>query len=408
MTNATHLECARCQQGFEAGRPHTLCPCGGPLLVRYDLRSVASHCPRSSLAEGPANMWRYRALLPCQREDSVVTLGEGFTPLVHARRLGQLCGAPRLFIKDEGQNPTGSFKARGLSCAVSMARELGLTRLAIPSAGNAGSALAAYAAAAGLEAHVFLPADAPRANLLECRSYGARVTLVPGLVSDCARLVAERAPRENWFDVSAMKEPYRVEGKKTMGYDLAEQLGWTLPDAIVYPTGGGVGLLGLWKAFEEMEQVGWIEGSARPKMIVVQAAGCQPLVRAFEQGANHAQFFEGAHTLAAGLRVPKPLADSLILAIVRASRGSCVSATDEEILEGVREISSTEGILPAPEGAACLPAYRNLLASGFLTPEESVVLFNTGSGLKYLDVLKRAAEIPRGSEANIGGLITPF
>ena len=344
-------------------------------------------------------MWRYRALLPCQHEDSVVSPGEGFTPPVHARRLGQLCGAPRLFIKDERQNPTGSLKARGLSCAVSMACELGLTRLAMPSAGNAASALAAYAAAAGLEAHVFLPADAPRANVVECRTYGACVTLVPGLVSDCARLVAERAQQEGWFDVSAMKEPYRVEGKKTMGYELAEQLGWTLPDVIVYPTGGGVGLIGMWKAFAEMEQAGWIESSARPKMIVVQAAGCQPLVRAFEQGANRAQFFEDAHTLAAGLRVPKPLADSLILEIVRASRGSCVSVTDGEILEGVREIGSTEGILPA---------YRKLLTSGFLTPDQSVVLFNTGAGLKYLDVLERAAEIPRGSEANIGGLITPF
>ncbi len=276
MTDVTHLECWRCQRGFEADRPHTLCPCGGPLLVRYDLRSVAGHQTRESLAEGPANMWRYRALLPCKREDSVVTLGEGFTPLLRARRLGRLCGASRLFIKDEGQNPTGSFKARGLSCAVSMARELGLTRLAMPSAGNAASALAAYAAAAGLEAHVFLPADAPRANVVECRTYGARVTLVPGLVSDCARLVTERAPQENWFDVSAMKEPYRVEGKKTMGYELAEQLGWTLPDVIVYPTGGGVGLIGMWKAFEEMEQVSWIEGSARPKMDDCGAGGGMP------------------------------------------------------------------------------------------------------------------------------------
>ena len=408
MTNVTHLECSRCQRGFEAGKPHTVCSCGGPLLVRYDLRSVASHCPRGSLAEGPANMWRYRALLPCQREDSLVTLGEGFTPLVHVRRLGQRYGASHLFIKDEGQNPTGSFKARGLSCAVSMARELGLTRLAMSSAGNAGSALAAYAAAAGLEAHVFLPADAPRANLVECRTYGACFSLVPGLVSDCARLVAERAPQEGWFDVSTMKEPYRVEGKKTMGYELAEQLGWMLPDAIVYPTGGGVGLIGMWKAFEEMEQIGWIDGSARPRMIVVQAAGCQPLVRAFERGAKSTDFFEGARTLAAGLRVPKPLADSLILEIVRASRGTCLSVTDEEILEGVREMSSTEGILPAPEGAACLPAYRKLLASGFLTPEESVVLFSTGSGLKYLDVLERPTLTPKGTEANIGGLITPF
>ncbi len=408
MTYVTHLECSRCGKQYEAGQPHNLCECGGPLLVRYDLGVVANRCPRSSLAAGPANMWRYRPLLPCRSEDSIVTLGEGFTPMVPARRLGERYGARRLFIKDEGLNPTGSFKARGLSCAVSMARELGLTRLAIPSAGNAASALAAYAAAAGLEAHIFMPADVPKANLVECRSFGACVTLVHGLISDCARLVAERAPQEGWFDLSTMKEPYRVEGKKTMGYEVAEQLEWKLPDAIFYPTGGGVGLIGMWKAFDEMEELGWIEGRTRPKMVVVQAAGCAPVVRAFEQGARSAEFFQNADTLAAGLRVPKPLADFLILDFVSASRGACVSVTDQEILEGVREMSATEGILPAPEGAACLPAYRKLLASGFLKPDETVVLFNTGSGLKYLDVISRPAAARRGTEENIGGLITPF
>jgi threonine synthase len=409
MSFLTHLECSRCGKRHEAGQPHNLCACGGPLLARYDLAAAAKACPRDALAHGPASMWRYRALLPCRRDDSIVTLGEGFTPMVHARRLGERFQAPRLFIKDEGLNPTGTFKARGLACAVSMARELGLGRLAIPSAGNAASALAAYAAAAGIEAHIFMPADVPQANLVECRSFGACVNLVRGLISDCARAVAERAPQEGWFDVSTMKEPYRVEGKKTMGYEVAEQFGWKLPDAIFYPTGGGVGLIGMWKAFEEMEQLGWIARGPRPKMIAVQAAGCQPVVRAFEQGAASAEFFQGAETLAAGLRVPKPLADSLILEIVRASRGTCLAVTDEEILEGVREMSAAEGILAAPEGAACLPAYRKLLASGFLKPEETVVLFNTGSGLKYLDVLSRPpAPAGRRTEENIGGLITPY
>lgn len=408
MSLVTHLDCSRCGKRHEAGQPHNLCACGGPLLVRYNLAAAAKRCPRESLANGPASMWRYRALLPCSREESIVTLGEGFTPLLHARRLGERYGARRLFIKDEGLNPTGTFKARGLSCAVSMARELGLRRLAIPSAGNAASALAAYAAAAGMEAHIFMPADVPQANLIECRSFGACVNLVQGLISDCVRAVAERAPKEGWFDVSTMKEPYRVEGKKTMGYEVAEQFGWKLPDAIFYPTGGGVGLIGMWKAFDEMEQMGWIAPGARPKMIVVQAAGCQPVVRAFEQGARSAEFFHGAETLAAGLRVPKPLADSLILDIVRSSRGTCLSVTDQEILEGVSEMSAAEGILAAPEGAACLPAYIKLLASGFLKPEETVVLFNTGSGLKYLDVLSRPPAAARATEEKIGGLITPY
>jgi threonine synthase len=402
----THLECSRCARVYEAGRPQTLCACQGPLLARYDLRAAAAAFPREAVARGPASLWRYRPLLPPRRDESIVTLGEGFTPMVRATRLGERFGAPRLFIKDEGLNPTATFKARGFASAVTMAREFGLARLAAPSAGNAASALAAYAAAAGLEAHIFMPADVPQANLAECRAFGARVTLVNGLISDCARMVAERAPAEGWFDMSTMKEPYRVEGKKTMGYEVAEQLGWKLPDAIFYPTGGGVGLIGMWKAFEELEQLGWVETGRRPKMIAVQAEGCCPVVRAFERGAPKAEFFEGAHTLAAGLRVPKPLADSLILDYVRASGGTCVAVSDEEILRGVFELAATEGIFAAPEGAACLPAYRRLLESGFLKPDDTAVLFNTGSGLKYLDVLS-----PRktaGTEENIGGLITPF
>ncbi|MCX6616890.1 MAG: threonine synthase, partial [Acidobacteria bacterium] len=322
MPYVTHLECSRCRRQYEAGKPHNLCECGAPLLVRYDLKEIARLTPRESLAAGPASMWRYRALLPCG-DESIVSLGEGFTPMIRARRLGQRYGAPRLFIKDEALNPTGTFKARGLCCAVSMARQLGLSRLAIPSAGNAASALAAYAAAAGIEAHIFMPADVPMANLVECRSFGARVNLVNGLISDCARLVAERSPKEGWFDVSTMKEPYRVEGKKTMGYEVAEQLDWKLPDAIFYPTGGGVGLIGMWKAFEEMEALGWIS-SRRPKMIAVQSEGCQPVVEAFARGDARCRFFENASTVAAGLRVPKPLGDFLILEALRASGGTAV------------------------------------------------------------------------------------
>ncbi len=407
MSYVTHLECSRCSRNYAAGQAHNLCGCGGPLLVRYNLAELSRRVSRASLADGPASMWRYQALLPA-RPESVVSLGEGFTPLIHAQRLGQRYGASRLFLKDEGLNPTGTFKARGLSCAVSMARQLGLRRLAIPSAGNAASALAAYAAAAGLEAHIFMPADVPRANLVECQSFGARVTLVKGLISDCARLLAERAPKDGWFDLSTMKEPYRVEGKKTMGYEVAEQFGWQLPDAIFYPTGGGVGLLGMWKAFEELEQLGWIAGGRRPKMVAVQAEGCCPVVRAFQRGAAAAEFFPGAETLAAGLRVPKPLADFLILQYVRASGGTCLSVTDQEILDGVRELSACEGILAAPEGAACLPAYRKLLAAGYLKPDETVLLFNTGSGLKYLDVISRPAAASPATEQNLGGLITPF
>lgn len=406
MSYVTHIECSRCARAYEAGKPINLCACGGVLLVRYDLRAARAGVAREAIERGPATMWRYAPLLPANAA-SIVTRGEGFTPMLPAPRLGAQFGADQLFIKDEGLNPTGSFKARGFSCAVSMARQLGLGRLAAPSAGNAASALAAYSAAAGIEAHIYLPADVPKANLIECRVFGAHVTLVDGLISDCARLVAERAPKEGWFDVSTCKEPYRVEGKKTMGYELAEQLGWKLPDAVFYPTGGGVGLIGMWKAFEEMEQLGWVEAGRRPKMIVVQAEGCCPVVRAFESGADHVEFFQGAQTAAAGLRVPKPLADQLILDAVRQSGGTCVSVTDAEILEAVNEMSALEGIFAAPEGAACLPAYRKLMASGFLKPSDVVVLFNTGSGLKYLDVVAPPAQAG-GSEENIGGLITPF
>jgi threonine synthase len=351
-------------------------------------------------------MWRYAPVLPPAPE-STVSLGEGWTPMIRSRRLGERLGAQALWIKDEGLNPTGSFKARGLSCAISMCVELGIRQVAIPSAGNAASAMAAYAAAAGMESHIFMPRDVPQANYLECKAYGARVTLVEGNISDCARMVAERAPAEGWFDVSTLKEPYRIEGKKTMGYEVAEQMDWELPDAIFYPTGGGVGLIGMWKAFEEMERLGWI-GSRRPKMIAVQAEGCQPVVRAFEEHEARSRFFEDARTVAAGLRVPKPLGDFLILRAVRESGGTALAVSDDELLDAGIRLASEEGIYAAPEGAACVAALAKLLASGFLKPSDRVVLYNTGSGLKYPEAY--ATRFPRagsGEQDKLGGLITP-
>src|SRR5579859_7189175 len=291
----THLECSLCSRKFEAGKIHNLCECGGPLLARYDLEKLRRTWSREQIVSGPNSMWRYGPVLPPTRQTSIISLGEGMTPLVRTTRLGTRLGAQQLWVKDEGLNPTGSFKARGLSCAVSMAVELGIRKLAIPSAGNAASAMAAYAAAAGLEAHIFMPQDVPQANFLECKAYGARVTLVDGLISDCARIVAERREQEGWFDLSTLKEPYRIEGKKTMGYELAEQLGWRLPGVIVYPTGGGTGLVGMWKAFDELERIGLI-GSERPRMIAVQAEGCAPIVRAFREGGRFASPWPNAST----------------------------------------------------------------------------------------------------------------
>lgn len=313
-----------------------------------------------------------------------MTLGEGMTPLLPVRRTGARIGAGDLLVKDEGLNPTGSFKARGLSCAISMCVELGVKVLAIPSAGNAASALSAYAAAAGLEAHIFMPRDVPQANFIECKAYGAQVTLVDGLISDCGRIVAERSRAEGWFDFSTLKEPYRIEGKKTMGYEVAEQLNWELPDAIFYPAGGGVGMIGMWKAFEEMEALGWI-GTKRPKMIAVQAEGCQPVVRAYQEGAEASRFWEGASTVAAGLRVPKPLGDRLTLRAIRESGGCAIAVSDDELMGAGIRLASDEGIFAAPEGAACVAAAERLVREGFLKASDKIVLYNTGSGLKYLE-----------------------
>jgi threonine synthase len=368
---------------------------------------VRKNWSRDWLSNAPNNMWRYAPVLPVSRPEHIVTLGEGMTPLVRVRRLGAKLGASDLWVKDEGLNPTGSFKARGLSCAISMASELGIRKVAIPSAGNAASALAAYAAAAGLEAHIFMPRDVPQANYIECKAFGARVTLVDGLISDCARIVAQGAEKEGWFDVSTLKEPYRIEGKKTMGYELAEQLQWKLPGAIFYPTGGGVGLIGMWKAFEELQTLGWI-GERRPKMIVVQAQGCHPIVRAYQEGADRSEFWRDARTVASGLRVPKPLGDFLILRAIRDSGGTAVSVSDAELLEAGLELAALEGLFVAPEGAACVAALRKLLASGFLKPEERIVIYNTGAGVKYLEAYSTRFPRYRGGETDkLGGLITP-
>ncbi|MEO8595327.1 MAG: threonine synthase [Candidatus Solibacter sp.] len=406
MPKATHLECSLCGTKYDAGAAANLCTCGGPLLVRYDLSLIRHRWLRRDVAGGPSNMWRYAPVLPAS-EPSIVTLGEGWTPLVRTRRLGKRIGAEQLWVKDEGLNPTASFKARGLSCAVSMCVELGIRKVAIPSAGNAASAMAAYAAAAGIEAHIFMPRDVPQSNYLECKAYGAHVTLVDGLISDCGRIVAEEGPKQGWFDVSTLKEPYRIEGKKTMGYEVAEQMGWELPDAIFYPTGGGVGMIGMWKAFDEMEKLGWI-GSRRPKMIAVQADGCQPVVRAFLENEPRSRFFEGAHTVASGLRVPKPLGDFLVLQAVRESGGTAIAVSDDDMLAAGVQMASDEGIFAAPEGAACVDAAARLLRSRFLKPSDRIVIYNTGSGLKYPEAYSTRFPRTASSEQDkLGGLITP-
>jgi len=407
MTTITHLECSMTGERYPAGTLQNLSSGGWPLLVRYDLEAARRNWNRDWIPSGPTSMWRYAPVLPVRNPASIVSLGEGLTPMVRSGRLAEKLGCADLWIKDDGVNPTGSFKARGLSCAISMAKELGVKKVAIPSAGNAASALAAYAAAAGMEAHIFMPSDVPQANYIECKAFGARVTLVDGLISDCAKIVAERKDREGWFDVSTLKEPYRIEGKKTMGYEIAEQFQWSLPDAIFYPTGGGVGLIGMWKAFAEMETLGWL-GPKRPKMIAVQAEGCQPVVRAFEQGAERSEFWQNATTVSSGLRVPKPLGDFLILRAVRESGGTAIAVSDGESLDAGLELAALDGMFAAPEGAACVAALRKLLANGFLKSEERIVIYNTGAGLKYLEAYSTRYPREAGGEADkLGGLITP-
>ena len=389
MMFAQEIICPRCDHRFPLSRLLNLCTCGSPLLVRYDPKKASANFSISSLQGRVSSLWRYRELLPLRDDANLVSLGEGFTPLLPAKSLAGELGLKRLWIKDEAQNPTGSFKDRGLSLAISRAKELGVKKAAIPSAGNAGGSLAAYAARAGIEAHVFMPRDTPIANQIEVQQYGARLTLVDGLINDCGRIINERKTAEGWFDISTLKEPYRVEGKKTMGYEIAEQLNWTLPDVIIYPTGGGTGLIGMWKAFQEMEELGWI-GSKRPRMVSVQASGCAPIVKAFGEGRETAEPWQNAKTVASGLRVPQAVADFLMLRALRESNGMALSVSDEEMIAEIPRLGRAEGIFFCPEGAACAAALRRLMQNCWVKPTDEVVLFNTASGLKYLDVLQAA------------------
>src|SRR6202522_2602013 len=419
MAVIAFLECSRCHHHVSADSPQTICPlCASSLYVRYDMDKLKNIAKRDEIAAraaaSPASlgMWRYASVLP---DVTPVTLGEGWTPMLHSKRY------PGLYIKEEGANPTGTFKARGLGMAVTMAKHYGLQHLAVPSAGNAAGALAAYAAAANIKAHIFMPQDVPFANYVEGIVYGADVTMVDGLISDCARMVAEniKAQRDAntpanqiWFDISTLKEPFRVEGKKTMGYELVEQLGWRYPDAVFYPTGGGVGLIGMWKAFEEMEQLGWVSGK-RPKMYALQSSGCAPIARAYAEHKPASEFFQNAATFAAGLRVPKPYADTIILDIVRESGGEAIAHPDDEILASILDWARNEGIFLSPEGAAATAAYDALIASGELKPTDKVVLFNTGAGLKYTDMIAEAMHLKRPGTPKlptsmpVGGIITP-
>ncbi len=380
----THLDCTKCDRRYSPGQVLNLCDCGAPLFARYDLEHAAKDLRPGHLALREPTLWRYKEVLPVEDPDDRISLGEGFTPLLAAPRLGDRLGLPRLLIKDEAGNPTGSFKARGLSLAVSMARALGAREVCLPSAGNAGSALAAYAARGGLKAHVFVPRDIARLFIMETEAYGAHVESVDGLITDAGKVCAERARQNGWYECATLKEPYRVEGKKTMGYELAEQMDWKLPDAILYPTGGGTGLIGMWKAFEELGTMGFIP-PGRPRMYAVQAEGCAPIVKAFAEGREDAPFWEGAQTLAHGLRVPKALGDFLILRALRESHGAGIAVSEPEIIQGVRDASSTEGLFMAPEGGACVAALRKLRSSGHLSPQDTIVVFNTGTGFKYVD-----------------------
>ena len=392
------LACTQCDRRHDPAQLINLCPCGGILYPEYDLAAIRRAVTPAEIARGPASLWRYRAVLPVADEANIVSLGEGWTPLAPAARRGPFAPFEQLLVKDESPNPTGTFKARGMSAALSRAKELGAKAVALPSAGNAGAAASAYAARAGLSCYVFMPVDTPAPIIGECIAYGARVYLVKGLINDCGRLVGRGAGERGWFDLSTLKEPYRVEGKKTMGYEVAEQMGWTLPDVIVYPTGGGTGLVGMWKAFGEMEALGWI-GPGRPRMVAVQAAGCQPVVRAFEAGAATSELYRNAHTAASGLRVPKPLGDYIILRVLRESGGTAVAVTDEEMLLAQRELAETQGILAAPEGAATWAGLKRLAGKGWVTGRERILLYNTGAGVLYPELLSIEAPVIEDPDA---------
>lgn len=386
MSFATHLECGYCNKEYSIDKLHNLCTeCGKPLLVRYDLKKAKSECTKDKLAGRESNLWRYHEMLPVKDMTKKVSLGEGWTPLIKTTRLARELDVENLFIKDEGMNPTTSFKARGLCLAISKANELGVKEVSIPSAGNAAGAMSAYAALAGMKAFVFMPKDVPVPFINECKALGADVALVDGLINDCGKMAKELVDKYGRFDVSTLKEPYRIEGKKTMGYEIAEQMNWELPDVIIYPTGGGTGLVGMWKAFDEMEQLGWI-GSKRPRMVSVQSTGCAPMVRAFEENTEFATPWQGAKTVADGLRVPAAVGDFLILRAIRESSGIAVSVTDEKLMEAANHIGRTEGLFVAPEGGATLAAFNKLREMGWITDREKVVLFNTGSGHKYMNL----------------------
>jgi threonine synthase len=386
MSKLTYLECSKCGEHYDADQVQTVCrKCGKPLFARYDLEAAKETMTKRELVGRVSSMWRYREILPVRKNENVVTLGEGWTPLTPTSRLGETLGLSNLLVKDEGIIPTGSFKARGLSAAISKAKELGIKRVALPSAGNAAGAMAAYGARAGLEVYVFMPEDAPKVNAVESDVVGAKVVYVKGLISDAGKLVKDGIPEMGWFSVATLGEPYRVEGKKTMGLEVAEQLDWKLPDVIIYPTGGGTGIIGMWKVFDELEEMGWI-GSERPRMVSVQAEGCSPIVKAYREGKKESEFFENAQTVAAGLRVPKALGDYLILRAVRESKGTAIAVTDDELIADVRLISRLEGIFACPEGAATISALRRMIEAGEVDRDEQVVLFNTGSGLKYTDL----------------------
>lgn len=382
------LKCTACGAGYPADQLINVCPsCGKVLFASYDLERVSGTLRKRDLASRETTLWRYGELLPVGED--AISLGEGLTPILHPDRLGNKLGCPRLFIKEEGLNPTGTFKCRGLSVAVSRAKELGAEVLAMPSAGNAGAALAAYGAKAGLETWVFMPAGAPEMNKLQCKAHGAHLVLVDGLIDAAGREVAKQGRERDWFDVSTLKEPYRVEGKKTMGFEIAEQFSWRLPEVIIYPTGGGTGLIGMWKAFDELERLGWIQ-EERPRMFAVQSTGCAPIVRALDEGATHAQPWPDAHTIAPGLNVPAPFADYLILGVIRESGGAAVSVTDEDVLASVKELAREEGLFACPEGAATLAGLKRLLAAGTVSPSDSILLLNTGSGLIYPELVRIA------------------
>jgi threonine synthase len=389
MSYLDHLACPKCLERYDVGEPHNLCRCGAPLLAIYDLDRLAGDLQPADLINRPPNMWRYREFLPVSDAENIVSLGEGYTPTLHTVGLGRELGLNQLWVKDEGLNPTGTFKARGASAGISRAGELGATAVAMPTAGNAGGAWAAYAARAGIRLHVAMPRDAPAINKMECQLYGAQLQLVDGLISDAGKLIAQGVAEHGWFDASTLKEPYRIEGKKTMGLEIAEFFDWRMPDVVVYPAGGGVGIIGIWKALRELRDMGWVSGRL-PRMVVVQASGCAPLVRAFEEACDASEFWDGAQTMAAGLRVPKALGDFLVLQAVRETGGTAVAVSDEEIADAMMLAAKTDGLGMCPEGAATVAAVRQLGHLGWLQADETVVLINTGTALKYPEVVDNA------------------